>query len=119
MMREASTASEPHLTTHDSKTAPKRRNAVVRGRHPLFKYGRRHGERLNPHPFQPSREGEENWEIAPVQLNRFRIAVQVVEGGAAILFVGGKGGGELHLSPHPFQPSRREKVKTSGWRLLS
>jgi hypothetical protein len=44
-----------HLTTHDYKTAPKRRNAVVRGSHHLVRYSRRHVERLSPHPFQPSR----------------------------------------------------------------
>src|SRR2546425_7211681 len=43
-----------HLTTHSSNTAPKRRNAVARGRQQLLRYGRRHGEHLTPHPFQPS-----------------------------------------------------------------
>jgi len=42
-----------YRTTHDYKTAPKRRNVVVRGRHHLLKYGRHHVERLSPHPFQP------------------------------------------------------------------
>src|SRR6267143_2372208 len=57
MMRWASTAtpSVSPLTTHDSNTAPKRRNVVVRGRQQLLRYGRRHGEHLTPHPFQPSR----------------------------------------------------------------
>src|SRR6267143_3113170 len=57
MMRWASTATPTvsPLTTHDSNTAPKRRNVVVRGRQHLLRYGRRHGEHLTPHPFQPSR----------------------------------------------------------------
>jgi hypothetical protein len=40
---------------HDSKTAPKRRNAVVRGRQHPLRFGRRHVEHLSPHHFQPSR----------------------------------------------------------------
>ena len=53
MMRWGSIATHPalHPTPHDSKTAPKRRNAFVRDRHHLLKYGRRHVERLTPHPF--------------------------------------------------------------------
>lgn len=61
VMRSSSTATPTvsHLATHDSKTAPKRCNAVVRGRQCLLIYGRRNVECLSPHPFQLSRRDKE------------------------------------------------------------
>lgn len=82
MMRQASTATD-HVTphTHDSTTAPKRRNAVVRGRKRLLRHGRRHVERLSPHPFQPSRGEKEklgSWNRGQALRCTFHIAVHAV-----------------------------------------